>query len=268
MSRISYQIATIRVLLKREVLKYRRMPLTLLSIMGFSVGVWLLMGLGFGPLFETTNLPFSFDEFMFPGLVLMVMILSAIFLNEDVVTDRYSGFMRTLLNAPGGVGALIVGKCLGVSVVTLVQAGFIFLLFPLLGGSFGEIDWLIVVRVFLCASTALTAFCFSCAWLSKSLDAYRTLLFSVLVSVWFLSGALFPMLLTRPWVEQLSRWNPMAHTFFLLRHALYTEKTPMFSGSRGVDTDFSLLFIGGFTLVTILAAAFLRRENVGEDLRS
>jgi len=159
-----------------------------MGIVGFSVGLWLLIGLGFGPLLEMINLSFSVDDFMFLGLLLMVMSLSAIFLNDDVVTDKESGFMRTLLSAPGGVGAFIVGKCLGVSLVTFVQAGFMFLFFPLLGGNFGGIDWLIVVSFCLCASIALTTFCFSCAWWSKRIEVYRTLLFSVLVPVGFLSG--------------------------------------------------------------------------------
>src|SRR6266540_6183844 len=62
----------------------------------------------------------SLRTFIFPGVLAMSTMFTAMFSAASLVWDREFGFLREMLVAPVGRGAIVIGKALGGATVATV----------------------------------------------------------------------------------------------------------------------------------------------------
>src|SRR6266508_4541871 len=80
-----------------------------------------VLGTGLGSLVEPAAEGVDFKTFLFPGIVGMSVLFTAIFSGVSIVWDREFGFLREMLVAPVRRGSIVVGKCLGGATVATFQ---------------------------------------------------------------------------------------------------------------------------------------------------
>jgi ABC-2 type transport system permease protein len=168
-----------------------------------------------------------------------------------VIEDRDRGFLSSVLVAPVGRSAIVMGKVLGGTTLSALQ-GLIFLVFaPAVGVHFGAENLLIiVVSVFLMAFS-LTALGFALAWRMESAQAFHAIVNLFLIPLWLLSGALFPVNRASGWIAWVMRLNPLTYGLDALRTALFPATADM--NQFSVSTSLAILAV--FT-AAIFAVAF------------
>jgi daunorubicin resistance ABC transporter membrane protein len=219
MTAIGYDIATIRVLWRRDLARFWRQPARIVSALGQPVVFWLVIGSGLAGTFRIPDLDIGYMEYFFPGVIMLVLLFASIFASVSVIDDRHQGFLQGVLAGPGSRVALVWGKCLGSTSVALIQGGIFFALTPLAGFPFPQVDWPLLLVASVSASLGLTALGFAVAWLLDNVQAYHAIQMMLLIPLWIVSGAMFPP--GEGFYALVMRLNPVAYGVSAVRHALY-----------------------------------------------
>jgi len=234
----------------REVVRFYRQRARVVGVILSPLLFWIVLGSGFGTSFRSGSAAGqqNYLDYFYPGVLVMIVLFTAIFTMMSVIEDRNEGFLLSVLVAPVPRAAIVLGKVLGGTTLAAVQ-GLIFLVFsPLVGiqmtaASFG----LIVLTVFL-VSFALTALGFAIAWPMDSTQAFHAIINLFLIPLWMLSGALFPVSKATLWIRWLMYINPLTYGVEALRTLMYPAAPSSFS------FDFSLT---ASILTLVLFALFM-----------
>jgi len=215
----------------REVVRFYRQRARVVGVILSPLLFWIVLGSGFGTSFRSGSAAGqqNYLDYFYPGVLVMIVLFTAIFTMMSVIEDRNEGFLLSVLVAPVPRAAIVLGKVLGGTTLAAVQ-GLIFLVFsPLVGiqmtvASFG----LIALTVFL-VSFALTALGFAIAWPMDSTQAFHAIINLFLIPLWMLSGALFPVSKATLWIRWLMYINPLTYGVEALRTLMYPAAPSSFS---------------------------------------
>ena len=205
-------------LLRRDLIRLRHDTGRWVGLVLQPLLLWALLGSGFGEVFKVPGLPdVDYHLFFFPGLVMMVSLFTAIFATMAVIEDRDHGFLQQVLVAPGARWAMVLGKILGVLAIALVQFALVLPACTLAGYSLADLDWSLLVAAFLLGTIGTTSLAFALAWVSPTTHAYHAIMGVVLIPLWLISGAMFP-LPQDGWLSIVAAINPMTYALDGLRH--------------------------------------------------
>jgi ABC-2 type transport system permease protein len=223
----------------RDVVRFWREKARVLGYVGSPLLFWVLIGSGFGDL-----------AFFFPGALVLTVMFSAVFSTMSLIEDRREGFLLSMLVSPAPRGAMVLGKIAGASTLAWIQ-GVIFLCFlPAAGLHPGAAGVLEAVAVVLLISFTFTVLGFLIAWQMDSTQGFHAIMNLVLLPLWLVSGALFPMTHAHGWVRWLMRLNPVTYTVAALRQSLANGAavdTPTLSTSLIVTACCALLLFAAST---------------------
>jgi len=210
---------------RREVVRFLRQPSRVGGAVGSPLLFWLLIGFGFSGSFRLPGAAggVRFLEYFFPGTVALVVLFAAIFSTISVIEDRNEGFLQGVLAAPVSAIDLVAGKVLGGATLAWLQ-GLLFLpLAPLSGIPLTPGRALAAAGVIALLAVALTSVGFTCAWKVNSVQGFHAVMNLLLIPLWLLSGAFFPLAGAPPWLQALMRANPLTYGVGALRHTFYGD---------------------------------------------
>jgi ABC-2 type transport system permease protein len=232
----------------REIVRFYRQRARVVGVIASPLLFWIVIGSGFGTSFRSGEAASQqhYLNYFYPGVLVMIILFTAIFTMMSVIEDRKEGFLLSVMVAPVPRAAIVLGKVLGGTTLATAQ-GLIFLIFaPFVGvhmtlASFG----LIVLTVFL-VSFALTALGFAIAWPLDSTQAFHALINLFLIPLWLLSGALFPLSGASKWLVAIMYANPLTYGVEALRTLMYPEYRSSFTlmGSISTLLLFALFMFG------------------------
>lgn len=209
---------------KREILKFVRDRSRLIGAMAQPLGFWLLLGLGFRDTFQlpqAATADVGYLEYLFPGILLLLVLFTAIFSTISVVEERQNGFLQAALVAPTPRLALVLGNTLGGTTLALLQALPFFLLLPLVGMTPTVTGIGLALVFILSTGIAFTALGLIMAWRLETTRGFHAVMNIFLMPLWFLSGAVFPLEGAHPALQAIMYANPVTYTVSGLRTALY-----------------------------------------------
>lgn len=209
-------------LARREVLRFLRQPTRLAGTVGQPLLFWLVLGFGLSPSFQAAGMEgVSYTEYIYPGILMMMVLFAGVFATITVIEDRDQGILQGVLVAPVTRLSIVLGKVLGATVIALIQAGVLLLAAPVMGYSTGPVGYLFIVATLAVLSVGCTGLGFFIAWGIRSTSGYHALMMLVMMPMWFLSSALFPVA-GAPWALQAVMWvNPFTHGMMVLRAPFY-----------------------------------------------
>jgi ABC-2 type transport system permease protein len=194
---------------QRDLVRFWREKARVVGYVGSPLLFWLLIGAGFGNL-----------QFFFPGALVLTVMFSAVFSTMSLIEDRREGFLLSMLVSPAPRSSVVLGKVLGSSTLAWLQ-GLVFLCFlPATGHTPPWEGILAAAAVVLLISFAFTVLGFAIAWGMESSQGFHAVMNLVLLPLWLVSGALFPMAGAHGWVQWLMRINPLTYAVAALRAPL------------------------------------------------
>ena len=247
----------------RDVLRYWRDRTRIVAALGQPLLYLFVFGTGLSTAFAVGRGPgdaagVDYQRFMFPGVLAMTVIFTAVFSAMSIVWDREFGFLREVLVAPMSRTAVAVGKALGGSTVACFQGGIVLLLGPLVGVPLTPTLLIVVVPLLF-----LLAFCLSCIGIAiasrmKTMEGFQVLMNFFLMPLIFMSGAFFPLNDLPPWLGVLTRLDPAAYGVDPIRRAvlLASGTDPATVRSLGLTLFGEPVSTGAAVLVLAACSAF------------
>lgn len=212
---------------------------------------WLLIGSGLNASFNPVNSDQSYMDYFFPGILLMVIMFTAIFSTFSIIEDRREGFLQGVLVSPAPRLAIVLGKVIGGALLGLAQ-GVLFLLLvltPMIELSLGLVQVAVLIGWMLVVAALLTGLGVVMAWWMNSTQGYHSLMSVFLLPMWIFSGAAFPIAGAPHWLQIVMLANPLTHGLRLMRACFH-----------GITVEGNLLISTGYvwaSLILVIGAAIV-----------
>jgi ABC-2 type transport system permease protein len=215
-------LRAVSIVWRRELIRFRTDRLRAVTSLVQPVLFLFILGTGLSRL-AGRGLPsgVDFQTFIYPGVLAMSVLFTAIFSAASIVWDREFGFLREMLVAPVRRWAIVIGKCLGGATVATFQ-GIIFLaLAGVAHVPYDPVLLLTLVGELLLLSFTLTAFGVMMAARIKQIQAFMALTQMFVLPLFFLSGALYPLNGLPSWLTVLTRIDPLTYIVDPMRRAVF-----------------------------------------------
>ncbi len=223
---LRHDLRAVSIVWRRELIRFRTDRLRAITALIQPVLFLFVLGTGLSTL-ARAGMPsgVSFKTFIYPGVLAMSVLFTAIFSAASIVWDREFGFLREILVAPVSRASIVIGKCLGGATIATFQ-GIVFLLLA----GFADVPYnpvLIVTLIgeLLLLSFTLTAFGVMMAARIKQFQAFMALTQMLVLPLFFLSGALYPLTGLPAWLSVLTRIDPLTYIVGPMRHAVFSHLT-------------------------------------------
>jgi len=239
----------------REINRFRRQRSRWMSALTQPLVFWLLIGGGLSASFRPSGVPdgASYLVYFYPGVIVLVMLFTAIFSTIAVVEDRREGFLQGVLVAPVSRASIVLGQALGSATLAWLQGVIFLILAPLAGISLSVSAIAGVTIVLACLAFGLTSLGLIIAWRMQSTQGFHAIMNLILMPIWLLSGAFFPLSGVPFWLAWLMRINPLTYGMAALRRCLYLHNPAVVNALPPLLP--SVIVLTGFGLAAFALAA-------------
>ncbi|HEX3920853.1 MAG TPA: ABC transporter permease [Streptosporangiaceae bacterium] len=209
---------------RRELIRFRTDRLRAITALIQPVLFLFVLGTGLSSL-AGGNMPpgISFKTFIYPGVLAMSVLFTAIFSAASIVWDREFGFLREILVAPVSRASIVIGKCLGGATIATFQGIIFLILAGFAGVPYNPVLIIVLIGELLLLSFTLTAFGVMMAARIKQFQAFMALTQMLVMPLFFLSGALYPLSGLPAWLSVLTRIDPLTYIVGPMRHAVFSH---------------------------------------------
>ena len=214
---------TVGTLWLREMVRFYRQPSRVLGAIASPLLFWLLIGSGIGSSFKSSGVggEQGYLAYFYPGTLLLIVFFTAVFSTISIIEDRREGFLQSVLIAPVSRTAIVLGKILGGSALSVIQAGLFLVLLPWAGIEVASHVWIPFFLILFLNAFVLTSLGFLVAWQFHSIQGFHAVMNLFLMPMWILSGALFPQEGASQWVSWIMKVNPLTYGLTALRSLLF-----------------------------------------------
>ncbi len=210
----------IYVLWIRQLKRYVRSRARIIGSLGQPLLYLLGFGFGFGPVFRQAGQG-SYFQFLAPGVIGMTILFTALFSGVDLIWDRQFGFLKETLVAPVPRLMIMIGRTIGGATVALLQ-GVIVVAISLVVG-YRPQSWTAWPMAFLymaLIAVMFTALGTAIASVLADFQGFQLVMGFLVMPIFFLSGALFPLRDTAPAMRLIASIDPLSYGVDGLRGTL------------------------------------------------
>jgi ABC-2 type transport system permease protein len=209
----------------------------------------LALGFGFNSIYKQAGRG-NYVQFLAPGIIMMSVLFTAVFSGMDLIWDRQFGFLKETMVAPVSRLQIMLGKTLGGATVAAIQGLIVFVLTLLVGFRPQNMMLLPVVAGFVFLVALLfTSLGIVIASTMEDMQGFQLIMNFLVMPIFFLSGALFPLQGLPPALKIVTRIDPLTYGIDGVRAAL------IHSDTFGMCNDFFILTV--VTIILLLAGSYL-----------
>jgi ABC-2 type transport system permease protein len=203
----------------REVKRYLRSRPQIIGSLAQPALYLLVLGFGFGAVFQQAGQG-SYLQFVAPGVIAMGILFTSIFSGIGLLWDRQFGFLKETLVAPVPRLTIMAGRTLGGATIAMIQGALVLVVCLLVG--FRPETWSAVPLALL--FMALIAVVFASLGTAigstlKDMQGFQLIMNFLIMPIFFLSGALFPLDNLPTGLMIATRLDPLAYGVDGLRGA-------------------------------------------------
>jgi ABC-2 type transport system permease protein len=247
-------MTTIYVLWLRQVKRYLRSRPRIIASLGQPLLYLLCFGFGFGPVFQKAGQG-NYIQFLAPGMIGMTILFTSMFSGIELMFDRQFGFLKEMLVAPQPRSILMIGRTLG-GATTAVLQGVIVIVICLVTGfrpdSFAALP--IALGFMVVTSILFTALGTAIACALTDMQGFQMVMNFLVMPMYFLSGALFPLQGLPLAMAILAKVDPLSYGVDGLRGVLIG------ASHFGIGLDFLVLSVMSVICLAVGARQFSRIE--------
>ena len=202
---------TIYILWLRQLKRYLRSRARIVGSLGQPLLFLVALGFGFGPIFQRAG-GGNYIQFLAPGIIAMSILFTATFSGIEIIWDRQFGFLKETLVAPVSRFEIMLGRTLGGATVATLQ-GLIVLVISVAVGfrpahAAGYLPALLfmflIALLFTAAGTAIAS-------VLEDMQGFQLIINFLVMPIFFLSGALFPLRGVPAAIEWIASIDPLSY---------------------------------------------------------
>lgn len=202
----------------------------------------LVFGFGFGPIFSRAGAG-NYMQFLVPGVIAMSVLFTSMFMGIEIIWDKQFGFLKETLVAPVSRTEIMIGRTLGGATVGVIQGLIVLLISLFIGFKVNIITLPLAILFMILIALLFTALGTAIASLLDDMQGFQLVMNFLIMPIFFLSGALFPLENLPNALTVITHLDPLTYGVDGLRDALIG--TGVFSVAMN------------FTVLIVLTAIFL-----------
>jgi ABC-2 type transport system permease protein len=213
-------VNAIYILWLRELKRYTRSRAMIVASLGQPLLYLLVLGFGLGPVFQKAGNG-SYLQFVAPGVIGMSVLFTSVFSGIGLLWDRQFGFLKETLVAPVPRFTVMIGKTLGGATVATIQ-GLLVLIICLIAG-FRPVNWAtlpIALGFMIITAIVFAGLGMAIGSMLQDIQGMQLIMNFVVLPIYFLSGALFPLEGLPSVLNFLTRIDPLSYGVDGLRNIL------------------------------------------------
>jgi ABC-2 type transport system permease protein len=213
-------MSTIYILWVRQLKRYLRSTPRLIGSLGQPILFLVALGFGLGPVFQKAGQG-NYLTFLVPGIIAQSILFTAVFNGIELIWDRQFGFLKETLVAPVSRFNIMIGRTLGGATIAMIQGTIIFFLSLLIGFRPYNLYMIpVAILVMFCISLLFTALGTAIASSMDDFHGFQLIINFLVMPLFFLSGALFPLNNLPKLMEIVTQVDPLTYGVDGLRGAL------------------------------------------------
>jgi ABC-2 type transport system permease protein len=212
-----------RIMWRRDLTRFVNDRIRIVSSLIQPLLFLFVMGEGLNTLSRAGTHGVDLKTFIYPGILCIAVMFTAMFAAASIVWDREFGFLREMMVAPVSRSSIVIGKCLGGATVACLQGIIMILLGPLVGVDYNVTLILGIFGLQLLLAFTITAFGVMIAVRIKQMQSFFGVMQMIVMPMFFISGALFPTRGLPGWLEVLNRLDPLTYAVNPMRQLVFSH---------------------------------------------
>lgn len=239
---------TIYILWLRQLKRFIRKKASLIGALGQPLIFLLAFGFGLRPVFQEAGRG-NYMDFIAPGIIAMTVLFTAVFTGVEIIWDKQFGFLKETFVAPVSRFEILLGKTLGGATVATIQGLLVFVITLLVGFRPTNLALLPLAFLYLVLISILfSAFGTVIAARLDDMQGFPLIINFVIQPLFYLSGALFPLIGLPKVLDVITRLNPLSYGVDGMRYAL--------SGTNAFTPLTSMSVLLAFTAVILAIGVY------------
>ena len=229
------ELRAIKVVWKRELIRFRRDRLRILTSLIQPFLFLFVLGTGLSSLARAGTHGLNYRTFVYPGVLCLAVMFTAMFSAASIEWDREFGFQREMMVAPVRRSSIVLGKCFGGATVAAFQGLIVIAIAPLVGVPYQLGLILEIFALLLLLAFAITAFGMMAAARVNQMQSFMALMQMAVMPMFFISGALFSVAALPAWLAVLNRIDPLTYAVEPMRRAIFAHLDISAAARRALD---------------------------------
>src|SRR6201985_1100040 len=217
------ELRAIKIVWRREIIRFRSDRLRMVTTLVQPLLFLFVLGSGLQQLSSASTHGVNLKTFIYPGILCISVMFTAMFSAASIVWDREFGFLREMMVAPIRRSSIVIGKCFGGASVACIQGVVIIAIAPLVHVPYNVVMILEVFFLQLLLAFSITAFGVMVAARIKQMQSFMGVMQMIVTPMFFISGALFPVAGLATWLAILNRLDPLTYAVDPLRRAVFSH---------------------------------------------
>jgi ABC-2 type transport system permease protein len=212
-------------LMLRDLRRFVRQPSRIVAAIATPALIWVFLASGLARAIESDS-DAGYGLYLLPGMATLTVMFSSIFVAISLIEDRHEGFLQGVLTSPTPRWAIVVAKTVAGGIVATAQGAVLVASAPLLGSDAGPLGYTEAIAALGAIAIAIGSIGIAAAWWVDSTQGFHGIMNTVLMPMWLLSGALFPLESSAGWLRWAMLANPLTWATSALRSALHSDSLP------------------------------------------
>jgi ABC-2 type transport system permease protein len=246
------ELRAIKIVWKRELIRYFSDRLRIVTVLVQPLLFLFVLGSGLQQLSAASTHGVQLKTFIYPGILAISVLFTAMFSAASIVWDREYGFLREMMVAPIRRSSIVIGKCLGGATVASTQGVIVLCLAGAVHVPYDPVMIIEVLVLQLLLAFSITAFGVMIAVRIKQMQSFMGVMQMVITPMFFISGALFPASGLPGWLTVLNRVDPLTYAVDPMRRVVFNHLDISAAARHALDPGITWW---GWRVPTLLEAA-------------
>ena len=217
------ELRAMRIVWRRDLIRFVNDRIRMMATLVQPLLFLFVLGSGLQQLSSASTHGVNLKTFIYPGILCISVMFTAMFSAASIVWDREFGFLREMMVAPVRRSSIVIGKCLGGATVASTQGVIMILLAPLVGVPY-SVELIVGIFVMqLLLAFAITAFGVMIAVRIKQMQSFFGVMQMIIMPMFFISGALFSVASLPGWLAVLNRLDPLTYAVDPMRQLVFNH---------------------------------------------
>jgi len=267
------EFRAVKIVWHREMIRFFSDRLRIITSLVQPFLFLFVLGSGLSHLTQASTGGLNLRTFLYPGILAMAVMFTALFSAASIVWDREFGFLREMLVAPVRRSSIVMGKCLGGATVAAFQGVLVIAIAGLVGVPYNLELIAAVFGIQLLLAFTITSFGVMMSARIRQMQSFMALTQMLIMPMYFLSGSVFPAAGLPTWLTVLNRVDPLTYAVDPMRRAVFSHLTLPAAVRARLDPgvtwngwhvptvlEIGLVAVMGVAMLAVAVAQFSRSE--------
>jgi ABC-2 type transport system permease protein len=217
------EVRAMKIVWRRELIRFMNDRMRIVTSLIQPLLFLFVLGSGLQTLSAASTHGVDLKTFIYPGILCISVMFTAMFSAASIVWDREFGFLREMMVAPIRRSSIVIGKCLGGATVAAFQGVIVLALAGLVHVPYDPVLILGIFGLQLLLAYTITAFGVMIAIRIKQIQSFMGVMQMIVMPMFFLSGALYPVSGLPRWLAVLNRVDPLTYAVDPMRRLVFNH---------------------------------------------